>query len=67
MGETGRGVDVRLKEHISDVKFYHVSITIVLHTEKCKHPPDWSGAILLEKNVKRQTRKELEAAHIEHI
>ena len=63
-GETGRGVDVRLKEHRSDVKFHRVSNAIVLHIEKCKHLPDWDGAILLEKNVKRQTRKVLEAAHI---
>ena len=64
MGETGRGVDVRLKEHKSDVNFHRVSNAIVLHIEKYKHPPDWNGAILHEKNVKRQTRRVLEAAHI---
>ena len=64
MGETGRGVDVRLKEHKSDGKYHSVSNAIVLHLEKSKHLPDWNGATLLGKNVKRQTRKVLEAAHI---
>ena len=64
VGETGRGVDVRLKEHRSDVKFHRTSNAIVLHIEKCHHLPDWDGTKLLEKNVKKRTRKILEAAHI---
>ena len=35
-----------------------------LKHKKCKHLPDWDGAIFLEKNAKRQTREVLEAAHI---
>ena len=64
VGETGRGVAVRLKEHRSDVKFHRVSNAIVLHIEKCHHLPDWDSTRLLEKNIKKQTRKILEAAHI---
>ena len=64
MGETGRGLDIRLKEHRSDVKFHRVSNAIVLHIEKCNHLPDWDRTRILEKNVKKQTRKTLEAAHI---
>ena len=40
VGETGRGVDVRLKEHRSDVKFHRTSNAIVLHIEECRHLPD---------------------------
>ena len=58
--EYGRG----LKEHRSDVKFHCVSNAIVLHIEKCNNFPDWGRTSLLEKNVKEQTRKMLEAAHI---
>ena len=64
VGETGRGVDVRLKEHRSDVKFHRTSNAIVLHIEECHHLPDWNETKLLEKNVKKRTRKVLEAAHI---
>ena len=64
VGETGRGVSVRLKEHKSDVKFHRTSNAIVLHIENCNHLPDWDRTRVLEKNVRRQKRKILEAAHI---
>ena len=62
--ETGRGIEIRLKEHKSDVRFHRLSNAIVLHIEKCNHMPDWEGTKILEKNIKKQTRKILEAAHI---
>ena len=64
VGETGRGVETRLKEHKSDVKFHRTSNAIVLHIEKYSHLPDWKSTRILEKNLKKQTRKILEAAHI---
>ena len=64
VGETGTGVNVRVKEHRSDVKYHRVSNAIVLHIEKCNNLPDWNGVRLLEKNIIKQTRKMLEAAHI---
>ena len=64
VGETGRGVETRLKEHKSDVKFHRTSNAIVLHIEKCNHLPDWKNTRILERNLKKQTRKILEAAHI---
>ena len=64
VGETGRGVDVRLKEHRNDVKFHRTSNAIVLHIEKCGHLPDWDGTRLLAENIRKPTRKMLEAAHI---
>ena len=64
MGETGRGVEIRLKEHKSDVKFHRTSNAIVLHIDECHHLPDWGGVRVLEKNMRKQMRKILEAAHI---
>ena len=64
VGETGRGVDVRLKERRSDVKFHRTSNAIVQHIEECHHLPDWNETNLLEKKVKKRTIKVLEAAHI---
>ena len=64
VGETGRGVETRLKEHKNDLKFQITSNAIVLHAEQCHHLPNWHTTILLEKNVRKRTRKILEAAHI---
>ena len=64
MGETGRGVKTRLKEHRSDVKYHRTSNAIVLHIDQCNHLPDWENTKILEKNVQKQTRQILEAAHI---
>ena len=64
VGETGRGVDVRLKEHRSDVKFHRTSNAIVMHIEKCDHLPDRDRTRILAENVRKPTRKMLEAAHI---
>ena len=64
MGEPGRWVKVRLKEHKSDIRFHRTSNAIVMHIDQCNHLPDWEGTRILEKNIKKQTRKLLEAAHI---
>ena len=52
VGETGRGVKVRLKEHKSDVRFHRTSNAIVMHIDQCNHLPDWEGTRILEKNIK---------------
>ena len=62
VGETGRGVKTRLKEHRSDAKYHRTSNAIILHIDN--HLPDWENTRILEKNVQKQTRKILEAAHI---
>lgn len=64
VGETGRGVKTRLKEHKSDVRYHRTSNAIVIHIDQCHHLPDWEGTRILEKNVNKKTRKILEAAHI---
>ena len=64
VGETGRGVETRIKEHKSDVKFHRTSNAIVVHIEQCQHLPDWEDTRILEKNLKKKTRKILQAAHI---
>ena len=49
-----------MKEHRSDVRFHRTSNAI----EKCSHLPHWDDTNILEKNIKKSTRKVLEAAHI---
>ena len=64
VGETGRGIQIRLKEHKSDVKFHRTSNAIVLHIDTCHHLPNWEETKVLEKNISKKKRKTLEAAHI---
>ena len=64
VGETGRGLDTRIKEHKGDFKFHRTSNAIVIHAEQHHHLPDWKNAKVLEKNIGKRTRKILEAAHI---
>ena len=64
VGETGRGVETRLKEHKSDLKFHRTSNAIVVHAEQSHHLPNWGATRLLEKGARKTTRKILEAAHI---
>ena len=64
VGETGRGVKTRVREHKSDVKFHRTSNAIVVHIDECQHLPKWEETRLLEKNMTKRKRKILEAAHI---
>ena len=64
VGETGRGVEIRLREHQNDVRFHRTSNAIVLHIDECKHLPKWKDTKILEKNIRKRHRKTLEAAHI---
>ena len=58
VGETGRGLDIRLKEQRSDIKFHRVSNAIVLHIDKCNHLPDCDRARILEKKRKETELKD---------
>ena len=64
IGETGRGLNTRLKEHKRDVRNHNRSNAIVLHIEKCQNLPDWNSAHVIEKGMSKSVRKALEAAHM---
>ena len=64
VGETGRGVKTRLREHKNDVRHHRTSNAIVVHIDECHHLPNWEETKILEKNIKKRNRKLLEAAHI---
>ena len=51
IGETGRGLNTRLKGHKRDVWNHNRSNAIVLHIEKCQNLPDWNSAHVIEKAV----------------
>ena len=63
IGETGRGLNTRLKEHKRDVRNHNRSNALVLHIEKCESLPLWEGAEVIEKGMSKTVRK-ANASHI---
>ena len=64
IGETGRGLDIRIKEHKRDVRLHKTTNAMVLHIEECNHLPKWDDARILTKPKDRTLRRNLEAAFI---
>ena len=64
VGETGRGLNVRLKEHKRDVGNHDTKNALVSHIETCGSLPDWERADVIEKDMQKSVRKAMEAAHI---
>ena len=63
-GETGRSLDIRLKEHKKDLQFQRPK-TIVKHSHECGFLPDWDRAGSIKDNIDKATRIALEAAVLE--
>ena len=64
IGETGRGLDTRLKEHKRDVKNYQSYSALVGHIDSSNHLPNWSSAAILKTCKNKETRRATEAAFI---
>ena len=54
----------RIAEHRRDVRGHVLSNAIVVHADKSGHLPRWEQAEILEKGMKKNIRRALEAAHI---
>ena len=64
IGETGRGLATRLKEHKRDVKNFDTKNALVPHMEECENLPNWSEAVIIQQGMSKSVRKAMEAAHI---
>ena len=64
IGETGRGLVTRLKEHKRDLKNHADHSAFVIHAEKSHHLPNWDGAKILTSCKNKDIRKATEAAYI---
>lgn len=64
IGETGRGLSTRLKEHIRDMNNNRLTNAMVLHANRTGHLPRWDQATTLHSGISRHHRKALEAAVI---
>ena len=63
-GESGRGLQTRLKEHKADVRHHRISNALVIHAERSDHLPDWGGAGVLHSSIDKTARRAIEAAYI---
>jgi predicted GIY-YIG superfamily endonuclease len=64
IGETGRELRERLREHRSDFRKHNTKSPLVLHLDNKGHFPDWDNAKILFQTKDREQRKLLEAATI---
>ena len=64
IGETGRGLETRLKEHKRDMRNSADHSALVIHAQKTNHLPNWGGAGILALCKNRENRKATEAAYI---
>ena len=64
IGETGRGIDKRLKEHKSDWRNDRDHSAFVNHAHHTNHIPNWGGATVLATCKTKENRKATEAAYI---
>ena len=63
-GESGRGLQTRLKEHKADLRHHRVSNAMVIHAERTDHLPNWTGAAVMHTNFSKLERRAVEAAYI---
>ena len=64
IGETGRGIETRLKEHKRDLRNDLDHSAFVVHAHQTSHLPDWGGATILASCKTKGNRKATEAAYI---
>ena len=64
IGETGRNLDIRLKEHKRAVKMDNQNNGIAVHVNKTLHDIEWNNAEILEQESNWTKRKVKEALHI---
>ena len=62
-GETGRGMETRIREHKADLRYHRPSNAFVAHVDEAGHLPNWSDATSI-KNLTKSQRKVIEAAFI---
>ena len=63
-GESSRGLNARLEEHKSDVRYHRISNALVQHIDECNHLPNWTSAEVIHSGINKVLRKSLEAMHI---
>ena len=64
IGETGRNLDIRLKEHKRAVKMDNQNNGIVVHVNKTLHDIEWNNTEILEQESNWNKRKVKEVLHI---
>ena len=63
-GESGRGIEQRIKEHKADLRYHRTTNSFVMHVDTDSHLPDWCRAETLHRGLNKRKRRALEAAYI---
>ena len=63
-GESGRGIEQRIKEHKADLRYHRTTNSFVTHVDTDSHLPDWCRAETLHRGLNKRKRRALEAAYI---
>ena len=63
-GESGRGIEQRIKEHKADLRYHRTTNSFVMHVDTDNHLPDWRRAETLHRGLNKRKRRALEAAYI---
>ena len=64
IGESSRGLDIRLSEHRNDIRQHRTSNSLVLHIDSHGHLPNWQDVDIMQRGLNRSLRKTAEAAYI---
>lgn len=64
IGETGRGLKQRIRDHRADVRHHRTSNALVVHIDQEAHLPRWDGTQIIRKGLNKSMRKTMEAAYI---
>ena len=64
IGETHRGLDVRIKEHKADIRYGRCCTGLSDHILTEGHSVDWEGASILKTGLDKRQRKFVESIYI---
>jgi hypothetical protein len=67
IGETGRSLGVRVKEHQRYVRFANTNSAVFNHVQDHDHPINWDSSKIVYSSSNKQKRLLVESALIKHI
>ena len=67
VGQTGRALDQRLKEHKYYVSRKDENKAVYQHVSATDHPPDWAGARMVYRSANEKKRLVVESALIKKL
>ena len=67
VGETHRGLKIRISEHRRDLRHHRLTNSMAIHAEEEDHLPNWEAAEAIKNGLSKSQRKIIESALIESV